>query len=185
MPPLFIITGLSGAGKSTVADALMQSSEGEFSRFITTTTRAMRPGEENGKQYWFITREEFEQKRDQGGFYEWADVYGNLYGPSKAEMERLHALNKPILIVLDVQGANTLKHIHPDAHILFFDAPNADLLRRLQERGSSPEEIEKRLAKEEEERRYKSISSLVIENKDGKLEESIEQVSKFMKAHIS
>jgi guanylate kinase len=184
MPPLFIITGLSGAGKTTVADALMLNPSLSLSRFVTTTTRAMRPGEENGKQYWFITREEFQQKRDQGGFYEWADVYGNFYGPSKAEMERLSSLNKPILLVMDVQGANTLKTIHPDANVIFFDAPNEDLLRRLHERGSTEEEIEKRRAKEQEEREYKHIASLIINNKDGELEHTLQHVIEYIQSHL-
>jgi guanylate kinase len=184
MPPLFIITGLSGAGKTTVADALMLDNALGLLRFVTTTTRPMRPGEENGKQYWFITREEFEQKRDQGGFYEWADVYGNFYGPSKAEMERLRALNKPILIVMDVQGAKTIKTIHPDANIIFFDAPDTDLLRRLQERGSTTQEIEKRLAKEQEERAYKHLASLIVNNKDGELKHTLEHVVEYIQSHI-
>ncbi len=185
MPPLFIITGLSGAGKSTIADALMTDPSLSLSRFITTTTRPARVTEENGKHYWFISREEFETKRDQGGFYEFADVYGNLYGPSKDEMQRLSTLNKPILLVVDVQGANTFKQLHPDAHVIFFDAPDADLERRLQERGSTPEEIQKRLAKEKEERTYKHLASIVIENKDGELEESVNTTKQFMIRSLS
>lgn len=181
---LFILTGLSGAGKTTIAEALMRDEALSLSRFVTTTTRAMRPNEENGVHYWFLSREEFEAKRAQDGFYEWAEVYGNLYGPSKAEMERLIATGKPILIVMDVQGAKTLKTLHPDAHVIFLTASREDLLRRLQARGSAAEEVEKRMKHIDEELSYEGIADALIQNKDGDLTNTLENVRAFIQKRL-
>lgn len=182
--PLFILTGLSGAGKSTVADALMQDASLGLNRFVTTTTRARRPGEENGVHYWFVSKEDFEAKREQGGFYEWAEVYGNLYGPSKEEMTRLMATGQPILLVVDVQGAKTFKTIHPEARVIFLTAAREDLLRRLQSRGSAPEEVEKRMNHINEELQYQEIADALIENQDGDLEKTIEAVKTFIRQAV-
>lgn len=183
--PLFILTGLSGAGKSTVADALMRDASLGLSRFVTTTTRAPRANEENGVHYWFVSREEFEAKRAQGGFYENAEVYGNLYGPSKAEMERLMATGRPILLVIDVQGAKTFKTIHPEACVIFLTASRQDLLGRLQARGSAAEEVERRMKHIDEELTYEAIADTLIENQDGDLLKTIEAVKGFIRARVS
>ena len=119
MSPLFIITGLSGAGKSTVADALMRDTSFDLTRFVTTTTREPRANETNGVHYWFVSKEEFQQLHHHGDLYEAAEVYGNFYGSSKSKMQALMKMGKPILLVVDVQGAETFKKIHPDAHIIF------------------------------------------------------------------
>ncbi len=172
--PLFILTGLSGAGKSTVADALMRDASLGLSRFVTTTTRPPRPNEENGVHYWFVSREDFEMKRAQSGFYESAEVYGNWYGPSKAEMERLMATGRPILLVVDVQGANTFKTLHPEAQVIFLTAAREDLFGRLQARGSAAEEVDRRMKHIDEELIYQVIADVLIENKDGDLLKTIE-----------
>ncbi len=182
--PLFILTGLSAAGKSTVADALMRDQTLGLIRFVTTTTRPLRPGEVNGHHYWFVTREEFEAKLAQDDFYENAEVYGNLYGASKTEMTRLAATKKPILLVMDVQGAQSTKAKHPEAHVIFFDAPDEDLLHRLQARKSSPEEVAKRIAHVQVERTYKNIASLIVMNRDGELEKTVQTVSAYMRTNI-
>jgi len=182
--PLFILTGLSGAGKSTVADALMRDGSLELSRFVTTTTRAPRPQEQNGVHYWFVSREAFEEKRAAEGFYEWAEVYGNLYGPAKAEMERLIAVGKPILLVVDVQGAKTFKTLHPDAHVIFLTASRDHLLRRLQARGSAAEEVERRMKHIDEELTYEAIADTLIENQDGDLSKTIATVKEFIQGSL-
>lgn len=183
--PLFILTGLSGAGKSTVADALMRDTSLGLNRFVTTTTRAPRPGEQNGVHYWFVTREEFEAKLAQGGFYEDAEVYGNLYGPSKAEMERLMATGRPILLVVDVQGAKTFKTLHPEAQVIFLTASREDLLGRLQARGSATEEVERRMKHIDEELTYEVIADALIENHDGDLVKTVETVKAFIQKSLS
>lgn len=173
---LFIITGLSGAGKTTIADALMQKPQLGLQRFVTTTTRAPREGEQNGVQYWFTTREEFERAVENNGFYEHANVYENYYGVSKKEMQRLRDTGKPILLVVDVQGARTIKQLHPEAHVFFIDAPDADLHQRLEERGGTPQDIARRMAASSLERESVDIADMILQNTNGDLEETLRAI---------
>ncbi len=182
--PLFILTGLSGAGKSTVADALMQDASLDLVRFVTTTTRSPRPAEQNGIHYWFLSQDAFAAKKAQGDFYESAQVYGNWYGPSKNEMDRLFKRDQPILLVLDVQGAKTVKTLHPEAWVVFLTAPHEELLGRLQERGSPQEEITRRMNHVDEELTYSHIADALIENRNGTLTETLTQIKTFIRGHL-
>lgn len=173
---LFILTGLSGAGKSTVADALMQDASLGLVRFVTTTTRPPRPHEVNGVHYWFVSAEEFDATRLAGGFYESAEVYSHWYGSSKAEMERLLRGDQQVLVVLDVQGAKTLKTMRPEAVVIFLTAPLEQLRRRLEERNAPKEETERRLTRVVEELPYQAVADVVIENHDDALGQTLARV---------
>ncbi len=120
-------------------------------RVVTYTTRPPRPGEEAGRDYHFISREEFERLREQGAFLEWAEVYGNFYGSPKHEVERLLAQGHDVVLVVDVQGALAVKQQRPDAILIFLKPPSLEeLKRRLETRGTdAPEVIARRLAKAE------------------------------------
>lgn len=174
MAKLFVLTGPSGAGKSSVAKALFSRYPESLQKFITCTTREPRPGEQHGKDYWFLSPAEFEQRKAEQGFFEWALVYGHSYGSSTAEMERVLAGEKPVLIILDVQGAKTVKHLYPQTTLLFLDAPKNSLLQRLEERGTDAEDLKRRAAKIDEEERFRGQADIIISNADGELEQAIE-----------
>jgi len=181
-PPLFIITGPSGAGKSTVVDALLKNvgahGHAPIRKFVTCTTRPKRPGEKDGRDYHFLSRQEFEKDLKAGWFFEHAEVYGNLYGSSRREMEKLFKGNKPIIGILDVQGAKNVKKKYPASVIIFIDAPKKSLVARLKDRKLDPQELKRRIAKMEKEKKLKQTFDLAIMNPDGKLDETIRKVEK-------
>jgi guanylate kinase len=179
-PPLFIITGPSGAGKSTVVEAILGNvrahGHAPLRKFVTCTTRPKRPGEKNGHDYHFMSRQEFEKDVKDGWFFEHAEVYGNLYGSSRRVMEKLLKGKTPIIGVLDVQGARTVKKMIPDAFAIFIDAPKKSLVARLKDRKPDPQELKRRIAKMEKEKKLKKSFDIAIMNPDGKLEETIRKV---------
>lgn len=180
-PPLFIITGPSGAGKSTVVDALLkvdsrESIVGSLRKFVTCTTRPKRPGERNGRDYHFLSRQEFEKDLKAGWFFEHAEVYGNLYGSSRRVMEKLFKGKQPLIGVLDVQGAKTVKKLYPEACVIFIDAPKTSLVARIKARQPDPAELKRRIAKMEKEKKLKKSFDVAVMNPDGKLEETIRKV---------
>lgn len=135
-----VLCAPSGAGKTTLSRRLMT----EFSSFVfsvSCTTRAPRPGEIDGKDYHFLTKEAFLQLREQGHFAEWAEVHGNFYGtPLKAALDVL-AAGKDLLFDIDVQGAAQLRNTIPQALFVFILPPSKKILEeRLRGRGSETEE---------------------------------------------
>ena len=118
---LLVVSGPSGAGKGTVcADILKRYPE--FKLSVSATTRAPRPGEKDGVNYFFLTREDFERRIDENGFIEWAEFCGNLYGTPKANVEALLNEGKDVILEIEAQGALKVKNDFPDA-ILFFVVP--------------------------------------------------------------
>lgn len=178
--PIVILTGPSGAGKSTIAKALLER-HSEWVRFITTTTRAPRPGEKSGSAYWFISKEAFTRGIEANQFFEWAEVYNELYGSDKQELERLRKTEKTILLILDVQGAKTVKHLVPEAKTIFIDAPETELEERLRARTGREKNIELRLKKMAEERAFRDQADFTVTNHDDELEHTIQLVEDIVK----
>ncbi|MBU1033008.1 MAG: hypothetical protein ABII13_00335 [Patescibacteria group bacterium] len=172
-PPIFIITGASGSGKSSITDSIIKRKSLPVVKFKTCTTRLKRPNERHGRDYWFLTRQEFERQIKGNNLYEWADVYGQYYGSSKIEMQRLLKGNKPILMLTNVQGAKTLKKALPQAITIYIDAPVSDLKRRLIKRGAEMNDMKKRLATIPKEAPYKEKADFVVKNKDGQLIQAV------------
>ena len=142
---LIVISGPSGVGKSTVVNALAERHPFYFS--ISATTRAPRPGETDGVEYFFVDSEEFVRMRDAGMLLEWAEYSGNLYGtPRAAVLERL-ARGDDVLLDIEVLGAVQVKTSFPTALSVFLAPPTREELeRRLRNRGdTSPADIERRL----------------------------------------
>jgi guanylate kinase len=115
---------------------------------VSANTRAPRPGEQEGVDYLFMSRHEFEALRDAGGFFEWFEVYGDLKGTPREPVERHLAAGDDVLLELDVQGALAMKREYPDACLVFVKPPTPDdLRRRLAARGDTDEaDVQRRLA---------------------------------------
>ncbi|WP_457568455.1 guanylate kinase [Desulfurobacterium sp.] len=143
---LIVISAPSGTGKTTLVNMLMKSHP-DMAFSVSCTTRKPRPGEINGKDYYFISLEEFEKKIEKNELLEWAEVYGNFYGTPKDRVIKALNEGKDILLDIDTQGALQVKKNYPDAVLIFILPPSlAELERRLKSRGTEDEEtVEKRL----------------------------------------
>ena len=143
---LFVVAAPSGAGKSTLVHALLER-ESAISLSISHTTRPPRPGEQSGRQYYFIDRAEFEQKIVEGVFLEHAEVHGNLYGTSRTRVTARLEQGCDVLLEIDWQGAEQIRRSQPDCVSVFILPPSrAELERRLRGRGSDSDQvIERRL----------------------------------------
>jgi guanylate kinase len=163
---MLLISGPSGSGKSTICKRLLEDPRVVFS--VSATTRAPRPGERNGVEYHFLSKEEFRHKIAEGAFLEHAEVYGNMYGTLRAPMETALAAGNVYLVEIDVQGALQLKALDQPGIYVFIAPPSLELLRkRLAGRGTeSPEVLERRLQKAEDEYRERVKYDHVVVNDD-------------------
>jgi guanylate kinase len=144
---LFIISAASGTGKTTLAERLVQILPNlRMSR--SYTSRPARAGERDGVDYNFVSREQFEEMINRGEFLEWADVFGNMYGTSRLDAERLQASGQDVVLVIDVQGAAQVKRSGIDHTAIFVLPPSFEILeRRLRGRSADSEAaMQKRLA---------------------------------------
>ena len=143
---LFVIAEPSGAGKSSLVNALLQR-EPAISLSVSHTTRPPRPGEQYGRHYYFVERAEFEREIAEGIFLEHAEVHGNFYGTSRTTVQALLAQGRDVLLEIDWQGAEQIRVAKPDCVSVFILPPSrTELERRLRGRGSdSAEVIERRL----------------------------------------
>jgi guanylate kinase len=144
---LFVVVAPSGAGKTTLVDELLKRDR-NIRLSPSWTTRAPRPGEKDGVDYTFVSREKFEQMIAAGEFLEHANVYGNYYGTSRKWIEHELAGDHDVLLEIDWQGAQQLRKLFPHMVGIFILPPSLEELRkRLKSRGKdSPEAIEKRMA---------------------------------------
>jgi guanylate kinase len=165
---LVVLAGTSGAGKGTIGRRL-RDLDPELSWSVSWTTRAPRPGETEGVDYHFASREEFERLRDAGGFLEWFEVYGDLKGtPRQFVLDELGA-GHDVLLELDVHGALAVRNAIPAALLVFVRAPSPEeQRRRIEERGADDAEaVERRLARAgAEERIAREQFDAVIVNDD-------------------
>ena len=144
---LIVISGASGTGKGTVCKELL-AREQRIAYSVSATSRAPREGEQDGREYYFRTREEFEQMMAAGAFLEYADVYGNYYGTPLAPIEERRAAGEDILLEIDTQGALNVMERCPDGTFIFLLPPSLEeLQRRITGRGTESEEsLVRRLA---------------------------------------
>lgn len=164
---LFVITAPSGAGKSSLIDALLKD-DPRLRLSVSYTTRAPRPGEADGREYHFVKEPTFLAMLERGEFLESAEVHGNRYGTSQAVIREALARGHDLLLEIDWQGAQQVRKLHPECIGAFVLPPSvAELERRLRARGKDSDEvIRRRLASAEGEMSHAPEFDYVIINKD-------------------
>lgn len=145
-PLLIVIAAPSGGGKSTVLSRVFAEVQGLLFS-ISHTTRPPRKGEENGREYFFVSPERFRSLVAQNAFLEWAEVHGNLYGTTRGELDRARSLSRDLVLDIDVQGAEQVVKSDPKALTIFLKPPSLEVLKaRLKGRGTdSPESLAVRI----------------------------------------
>lgn len=143
---LTVVSGFSGAGKGTLMKELLNRYD-EYALSISATTRPPRPGEEEGREYFFKTREAFEEMISHRELIEYASYVNNYYGTPRAYVEEQMKLGKDVILEIEIQGARQVKRDYPESLLLFVTPPNAaELSNRLNRRGTEdPETIRNRL----------------------------------------
>lgn len=165
---MFILSSPSGAGKTTLANRLLQSDK-DLSLSISVTTRKIRPGEVDGKDYYFLAEKEFFRMRDAGELLEWANVFGNYYGTPRAKVFSLLSEGVDVLFDIDWQGAQQLDAVAGGDVVKVFILPPSrkELERRLRERKQDPEDvIQGRMSKADAEISHWAEYDYVIVNYD-------------------
>jgi len=185
MRKLIIVAAPSGAGKTTIVHHLLeQFDELDFS--VSATTRQKRADEQEGRDYYFFSPQQFKSLIRAGEFVEWEEVYENqFYGTLKQEIERLWQKGKNIIFDIDVKGALNIKNTYPERSLtIFVKPPSTEALReRLQQRETeNPESLQKRLRRVEEEMQYEKNFDRVLVNNDlsKALREAEEMVREFL-----
>ena len=172
---LIVISGFSGAGKGTVIKRLREKYD--YSLSISATTRAPREGEQDGREYYFKTVEEFMSLIDYNGLIEWAQYVDNYYGTPRKFVEQEIAAGKNVILEIEVQGAMNIKSQYPNAILIFITTKDIDTLKeRLISRGTESEEvIAKRIARAAEEAASMESYEFIVVNDD--LEECVDAVN--------
>lgn len=180
---LFIVSGPSGTGKGTICKRLIDETDVELS--VSMTTRNPREGEVDGKSYYFTTKEAFQQAIEDGGFLEWAEVYGNYYGTPKAKVEEKLAAGIDVLLEIDIQGALNVKEAYPNGIFIFILPPSmAELRKRITGRGTDSEaSINLRLSQTLKEVSYIDKYDYCVVN--GELDEAVARVKSIVIAEHS
>lgn len=165
MRKLFIVSAPSGAGKTTLCREVMKRFK-DITYSISYTTRMPRNGEQDGIDYYFITKEEFKRKIENNKWAEWAEVYGNFYGTSAEFLDTCLASGKRILLDIDFQGTVQIKKLYPDSITIFIMPPSLETLRaRLEARDTDTRQvIERRLETAKKEMEKKDLYRHVIIN---------------------
>ena len=178
---LYILTGPSGVGKTTVAKELLAQRD-NLVKVVTCTTRTIRDEEIDSRDYNFISEEEFKKHIEDNEMYEWAHVYGNYYGSRKADVDELITSGKDVLMVVDVQGARELKKQIPEAQTIFLEAESPEvLIERLERRDQGKTvNIEERREAFNEEMAYCTECQHRVINKENKLETTVKEIIDMM-----
>ncbi len=181
-----IFSAPSGAGKTTIVRHLLEKYTC-FGFSVSACTRIKRTGEIHGKDYYFLTPEEFKQHIQQDAFAEWEEVYEGLYyGTLKSEIERLWSEGKHVLFDVDVRGGLQLKKFFEEkALAVFITVPSIDTLaeRLIQRKSDPPESIQKRMAKFKEELQYQNSFDTVINNQE--LPQTLKEVEQLVENFVS
>ncbi len=178
---LIVISGFSGSGKGTLMKKLTADYD-NYALSISMTTRQPREGEVNGREYFFVTKEEFENRIATDGMIEYASYCDNFYGTPKAYVEEQLENGKDVILEIEIQGAHKVKEIYPEALLLFVMPPSArELYRRLKGRGTETDEvIQKRMTRAVEESEGIDTYDYIVVNDN--LEDCIAQINTIVDA---
>ncbi|MBQ8208418.1 MAG: guanylate kinase [Clostridia bacterium] len=180
---LLVISGPAGSGKGTVIKSLMEKSDA-FAYSVSATTRAPRPGEVNGVNYHYITREDFEDRIKNGGMLEHTSYCGNYYGTPKKEAEEVLESGRNLILEIEVEGAENVKKLYPEAVLIMLLPPSFAVQEaRLRGRGTEPEEkILERLSRTKEEIPRVVNYDYIVYNYDGGAEYTAEDIISIVRA---
>lgn len=181
---LLVISGPSGAGKGSISKRILEEVD-DLIYSISMTTRAPRPGEINGKNYFFVTHEQFEQTIQEDGFLEYAKVYGEYYGTPKARVMELLDEGMDVVLEIDIQGAMNIRKSYPKGVLIFILPPSmAELRKRITGRGSETKgDIELRMGEALKEIAYIDKYDYCVVN--GDLDEAVNRVKAIIIAEHS
>ena len=177
-PLVVVISGPSGVGKDVMIERMIESGRLGFHFTITATTRAPRPGEQDGVNHHFVSVDDFVNLIAADELLEWAQVYGNYYGVPKKQVRDALTASNHVIIRVDVQGAKRLREIIPDALLIFIIPPSLDVLKmHLENRGVDTEdEMTKRLAAATEEIDQASLFDFTVTNEENRLDDTVDDV---------
>jgi guanylate kinase len=178
-----IMSAPSGGGKTTIAKELLRR-RADVGYSVSCTTRSPRPGEVDGRDYYFLSRDEFLRRRAAGDFAESAEVHGNLYGTLRSEISRVLGTGKSVIMDIDVQGARQFREAFPQSVTVFVLPPSGEvLLDRLRNRKTeSPQQLAARLDSALEELRAVEEYEYVVVNDD--LERAVANVGSILDAEV-
>lgn len=179
---IFLISGASCSGKDSVIKKLRERID--FIKPITTTTREMRPGEINGRDYYFLSEADFRNGIENDEFFEWAEEdRGKFYGVTKKEIERAKSAGKTILWKVDYKGVISIKKMLPEAVAILIASPVEILKKRISERGDNNNKgyIKERMEYNQGWLENEHFFDYKVENEQGKLDETVEKVLKIIK----
>jgi guanylate kinase len=182
-PILIVVSGPSGVGKDTVVQRMKERGM-PFHFVVTATTREKRPNETNGTDYWFVSKDEFARMIEENELIEYAVVYGDYKGIPKSEVRDALASGKDVVMRIDVQGAETVRKLVPEALLIFITCENEkELERRLRERKTeSSDSLSLRIATARKELQRINAFDYVIVNRDFHLDETVNKVRSIIEA---
>jgi len=182
-PLLIVVSGPSGVGKDSVVQR-MKERELPFHFVVTATTREKRESETNGRDYWFVSKDEFARMIEEDELIEYAIVYGDYKGIPKFEVREALDTGKDVVMRLDVQGAETVRKLAPEALLIFITCENEDeLVRRLRSRKTeSSDSLSLRIATARKELQRIEAFDYVIINRDFQLDDTVNKVRAIIEA---
>lgn len=174
----FVLSGPSGSGKGTIVKELLAKAPDRFALSVSATTRSPRPGEVDGRDYFFITREDFEERIARGEVLEYTQYCGNYYGTLKSEVERITAAGVNVILEIEVEGGHNAQRLLPGTVLIFILPPDRPTLEaRLRGRGTnSDEDIAHRLERARMELEAALDYDYVIVNGDNAADRAAEEV---------
>lgn len=179
---LAVVSGFSGAGKGTLMKELLNQHQDQYALSISATTRKPREGEEHGREYFFLTVEEFQNMIAEDALIEHACYVGNYYGTPRSYVEEQMAAGRDVILEIEIQGALEVKKKFPDTLLLFVTPPSAEVLEeRLRGRGTETEEvIRERLKRASQEAMYMDQYDYILVNDN--LETCVEQMHQLIQS---
>lgn len=165
---IVVLSAPSGGGKTTIAKAVRDRHADRFGFSVSATTRKPRPDEREGDAYYFLTRKEFEQRRQRGEFLEWAEYAGNLYGTLKSEVNKVRQSGRHVLLDIEVEGARQVRALEPNALTIFVlpSDPRVLLERLVKRKSETLAELTKRLERAHHELEQSAVFDHWIRNDD-------------------